>query len=187
MRIPVAVFAVSVCCVLCFDDQTISFLTSPRALLLCVLLFWLRCEWCMRVRVEAVCLEVEATVSSRGENRLVKENFELSQTVKNLSEHHELLCSIRNTVLKSLRYSHDALAELRFLAASNRSFSSSSWSVSSVVSTPESKPGETRAKVPALVRTADADEVLKSKAAFRRGSMSETSLALMRDKKTKEY
>jgi hypothetical protein len=185
MRTPVAIFAVLLCCVLCLDDQTISLLASPRVLLVCLLLFWLRCEWCMRVRVEAMCLKVEDAVSSRREGRLVKENFELSQTVKNLSEQHELLCSIRNTVLKSLRYSKDTFAELRFPVAANRAFNSSSWSVSPTGSTPESKPSDTHAKVPALVRTASTDEVLKSKAAFRRGSMSETSLALMRDRKAK--
>jgi hypothetical protein len=179
MRGVLGVFSVALCCVLCADDQTIAFLSSPRAALVCALLFWLRCEWCMRVRVNAMCLKVEAAVSLRQESRLVKENFELSQTVKNLSEQHELLCAIRNTVLKALRFSKDTFVELRF---PNRPVDPAA----SALSTPESKPSRTRTKVAPLVEAAEADPILKAKTAFRHGSLSDSGIALMSDGKAKE-
>jgi hypothetical protein len=172
MRIPAPIFTVLLCCVLGFSDQNIALIASPRVLLLCMLLFWLRCEWCMRIRVEAMCLKVEAATSFRQECRLVKENFELSQTVMNLSEQHELLCAIRSTVLKSLRYSRDTFAEMRFPSATNRSFSS----LSSAVSTPGSNVGESLQQVSPLMKAVDTNQVLHSKTIFRRGSMSETSI-----------
>ena len=109
MRIPISIFAVLLCCVLCFSDQNIALLTSPRVLLVCVLLFWLRCEWCMRKRAD---LKAEAAASFRQECRMVKENYELSQTVMHLSEQHELLCSIRNCVLSIKRESTQRVSPL---------------------------------------------------------------------------
>jgi hypothetical protein len=155
MRIPISIFAVLLCCVLCFSDQAL--LTSPRVLLVCVLLFWLRCEWCMRKRAD---LKAEAAASFRQECRMVKENYELSQTVMHLSEQHELLCSIRNTGLKSLRYSRDAYAELRFPSAITR---------------------ESTQRVSPLLKPVDANKVLKAKTLFRRGSRSESSFLVGRD------
>jgi hypothetical protein len=169
MRIPISIFTILLCCVLCFSDQNIALLTSPRVLLVCMLLFWLRCEWCMRKRVEEMCLKAEATANFQQECRMVKENFELSQTVMNLSEQHALLCSIRNTGLKTLRYSKDAFAELRFPSARNRS------SNLSAVKAPDESPQQVS------VKAVDANEILKAKNSFRRGSSSENSLSLSRD------
>jgi hypothetical protein len=171
MRTPVSIFTVLLCCVLCLSDQNIALLASPRVLLVCLLLFWLRCEWCMRIRVDAICLKTEAAASFRQECRMVKENFELSQTVMHLSEQHELLCAIRNTGLKSLRYSRDAFAELRFPSTFKRSLNSSSPSAL----------GESPQQTSPLLKAVGANQVLKSKAFFRRGSMSETSFSLESD------
>jgi hypothetical protein len=163
MRIPISIFAILLCCVLCFSDQNIALLTSPRVLLVCMLLFWLRCEWCMRKRVEKICLKAEAAASFRQECMMVKENFELSQTVMHLSDQHELLCDIRNTGLKTLRYSRDSIAELRFPSATNRS----------------KNPSAVKAPDESHVEGVDANEVLKVKNSFRRGSVSETSLEVV--------
>jgi hypothetical protein len=165
MRIPISIFTILLCCVLCFSDQNIALLTSPRVLLVCMLLFWLRCEWCMRERVEKICLKAEAAASFRQECMMVKENFELSQTVMRLSDQYELLCAIRNTGLKTLRYSKDAFAELRFPSATNRSKNPSAVRA----------PGESHVSVEVV----DANEVLKAKTSFRRGSVSETSVEVV--------
>jgi hypothetical protein len=161
MHIPISIFAILLCCVLCFSDQNIALLTSPRVLLVCMLLFWLRCEWCMRKRVEKICLKAEAAASFRQECMMVKENFELSQTVMRLSEQHALLCAIRNTGLKTLRYSKDAFAELRFPSKRSKN------------------PSAVKAPDESHVEGVDANEVLKAKTLFRRGSVSETSVEIV--------
>jgi hypothetical protein len=159
-------FCVLVCCIVCLDEQIIISLTTPRMTLAFIVVVWLRCEWCMwQRRMKDV----------RWKWDTVKENYELVQTVNNLSEQHRLLCEIRNNGLKSLRYVKDTFAEVRFPSAYKRSFTSSQ-SASPSVSTPESKP-EDPPRISPLVKTKSADSVQKSKAAFRRGSMSESNVS----------
>jgi hypothetical protein len=74
-------------------------------MLVYVLALWLRCEWCVQHR------DLE---EARSKKKIVGENYTLSQTVMILSDQHRLLCEIRNAGLKSLRYSKDTFAELRF-------------------------------------------------------------------------
>ena len=170
MRIPISIFTVLMCGVLCFSDENLALLSAPRVLLAYMLLFWLRCEWCMRKRVDELCTKAEAVASFRQECKLIKENFELSQTVMHLSEQHELLRDIRSTGLKSLRCSRDIYAELRFPSAINHS------SDLSTVRAPDESPQQV-----VSAKAVDAKEVLKAKLLFRRGSFSENSLSLARD------
>jgi len=112
---------------------------------------------------------------------MVKENYELSQTVMNLSEQHRLLCEIRTAVLKTMWYSRDALAELKFPSISKRP-SSSSFHSSGSASTPspESKPDVSNEKLrPASPLLRSTDPVLRAKAIFLRGSMSESGISLI--------
>ena len=118
----------------------------------------------------------------KSKREAVKENYELSQTVLNLSEQHRLLCEIRNTVLKLLRYSKDTFAELRFPSAMNRSFDSASYTPSK--KSPESNSSETRQLTQPLAT--EVDQVLKAKTALRRGSMSETGISLVGGKRSRE-
>ena len=159
------VFSVLLCFGLCLDEPFITVFASPHAMLMYMLALWLRFEWCVQQRRDG---EIKM---KRG---VVKENFELSQTVMNLSEQHRLLCEIRNTVLKSLRYSKDTFIELKFPSVTKCSMGASFRSDPSSGSTPESKASETCQQVPPL---SVEDRVLKSKAAFRRNSMSETGIS----------
>lgn len=172
MRIPIFIFTVLLCCVLCFSNENIILLSAPRVLLVYMLLFWLRCEWCMRKRVDEICSKAKAVASFRQECKLIKENFELSQTVMHLSEQYELLRDIRNTGLKSLRCSRDTYAELRFPSAMNRS---------SDLSTVRRAPDESPQQVVSAKAVDVKKEVLKAKLLFRRGSFSESSLPPARD------
>ena len=45
--------------------------------------------------------------------RIVKQNYEMSRTLMNLSEQHMLLCEIRTRVTRTLNYSKEALHELQ--------------------------------------------------------------------------
>jgi hypothetical protein len=171
MRIPIFIFTVLLCCVLCFSDENLALLTAPRVLLAYMLLFWLRCEWCIRKRVDEICSKAKAVASFRQECKLIKENFELSQTVMHLSEQHELLRDIRNTGLKTLHCSRDTYAEVRLHSAMNRA---------SHLSTVRRAPDESPQQVVSM-KAVDAKEVLKAKLLFRRGSFSENSLPLARD------
>jgi hypothetical protein len=174
MQKTAATFVGLACCILCLSEQSIAYLASPRAMLVYVLALWLRCEW--------LCVQNRGSEETESRNKTVKENYELSQTVMNLSDQHKMLCDIRNTALKSLRYSKDTFAELCF--PSGRSYTSSSQSP--CVSTPESKPdssAETR-QVSPLGRPVD--PVLRSRTAFRRGSMSETNVSMHGGKRTEE-
>ena len=175
MRVLLGIFSALLCGSLCLDEPTIALLASPRIMLVCILALWMRCEWLERRK------DATEAKSKRG---AVKENYELSQTVLNLSEQHRLLCEIRNNVLKSLRYAKDTFAELRFPSAMNRSFSSSSCSPSK--SSPDSKSSEPQQPTPSLSGATEADQVLKSKAALRRGSMSETGISLVGGKRSRE-
>jgi hypothetical protein len=185
------------CCMLGLDDQTITLLVSPRVLLACGLLFYLRFEW----RAGQGCVVVVKTEDSA----TVKENYQLSQTVMNLSDQHKLLCDIRTSVLKSTKYSRDVLLELRFSACDRSSSSSSLSRRGSVSSSPKAMPdADEDIDVSPIVRPfsssfrrgavgslskgmPEADEELRisplilptdsvsrAKAAFRRGEMSES-------------
>lgn len=165
MRALFVVFSILMCCGLCLDEPYLTVFTSPRAMLVYMLALWLRCEWCDWQA------DAAKTNSKRG---MVKENYELSQTVLNLSEQHRLLCEIRNTVLKSLRYSKDTFVEVRFPAAIKHTLSSSSFTESK--GSPDSKSNEPMETTPPLSETTQADQVRKAKAAFLCGSMSESSL-----------
>ena len=177
MQKTAATFVGLACCILCLSEQSIAYLASPRAMLVYVLALWLRCEW--------LCVQNRGSEETESRNKTVKENYELSQTVMNLSDQHKMLCDIRNTALKSLRYSKDTFAELCFPSATKRPYTSSS-SQSPCVSTPESKPDdadETR-QVSPLRRPVD--PMLRSRVAFRRGSMSETNVSMHGGKRTEE-
>ena len=183
MRKKIAIFFVLSCCVICLDDQSIAILASPRVMLVYMLALWLCCERCVQNKCKA-------TKEPMSMYEAVKENYKLSQTVMNLSEQHRLLCEIRSTGLKSLRYSKDTFVELKFPSTKKSSFNSSLKSTPSSESTqeskentPESKASETHQPVPSLVET---DNVLKSKTAFRRRSVSEHGLTLLGGKKAKE-
>jgi hypothetical protein len=173
MRVLLGIFSVLLCGSLCLDEPTIALLASPRATLVYILALWLRCEWSERRNDKT---------EAKSKREAVKENYELSQTVLNLSEQHRLLCEIRNAVLKSLRYSKDTFAELRFPSAMNRAFDSASYTPPK--KSPESKSSEPRQLTPPLAT--EADQVLKAKAALRRGSMSETGISLVGGKRSRE-
>jgi hypothetical protein len=180
--------------VLGLDDRTIALFVSPRVLLACGLLFYLRYEW----RAGCECVVVKSEDSAT-----VKENYQLSQTVMNLSDQHKLLCDIRTSVLKTTKYSRDALLELRFSVCERCSPVSSRRG--SVASSPKPMPeADEDIVVSPLVRScsssfrrgsggslskgmSEADEdfgvsplilptdsVSRAKAAFRRGEMSES-------------
>jgi hypothetical protein len=186
------------CCMLGLDDQSITLLVSPRVLLVCGLLFYLRFEW--RAGQECVVVKTEDSAT-------VKENYQLSQTVMNLSDQHKLLCDIRTSVLKSTKYSRDVLLELRFSACDRSSpvLSRRGSVSSSMSSSPNAMPdADEDIDVSPLVRPfsssfrrgavgslskgmPEADEesrisplilptdsVSRAKAAFRRGEMSES-------------
>ena len=133
---------------LCPNEQFSSVLTSPRAMLVYVLALWLRCEWCVQHR------DLE---EARSKKKIVGENYTLSQTVMILSDQHRLLCEIRNAGLKSLRYSKDIFAELRFPSAHpNEPFESSLLRAKSLESS-----------------------LLRAKQALRGGSVSETFISMV--------
>ena len=133
----------------------------------------------------------------------VRENYKLSQTVMNLSDQHKLLCDIRTSVLKTTKYSRDALLELRFSVCERCSPVSSRRG--SVASSPKPMPEANEdIIVSPLVRSCSSsfrrgsggslskgmsetdedfgvsplilptDSVSRAKAAFRRGEMSES-------------
>ena len=92
------------------NDTAISFLSSPRVVLAFLTAFWIFFEW----RSERMCAWIDGAMSVNNANRnVVKENFELSRTVMNLSEQHTLLCEIRNGVSRTLRFSKEVLVELK--------------------------------------------------------------------------
>ncbi len=158
------VFSTLLCISLCLDEPFVTVLASPHAMLVYMLILWMRFEWCVQQRKD---------MEKRIHRGVVKENYELSQTVMNLSEQHRLLCEIRNTVLKSLRYSKDTYIEVKYPSATNCSMGASLRSNHSSGSTPESNAPETCKLVSPL--SVEGDWVHKSKAAFRCNSMSESS------------
>ena len=151
MKTKTAVFAVFACCaMLCPNEQFSSVLTSPRAMLVYVLALWLRCEWCVQHR------DLE---EARSKKKIVGENYTLSQTVMILSDQHRLLCEIGNAGLKSLRYSKDTFAELRF---------------------PSVHPNEPLSFESSLLRAKSLESsLLRAKQALRGGSVSETFISMV--------
>jgi hypothetical protein len=126
MKVLVPLFFCLLFCILSFDEQAMATLATPRSMFVLVLLFWVRCECFMRLRVDAVCRAVEAmchfvkvektTKDDRGAavslsdyHALLCELRDLSQTVANLSEQRTLLHEIRGEVRKSTRCSRDVL------------------------------------------------------------------------------
>jgi hypothetical protein len=152
-----ALCVVLLICVFGLDDKVLTPFLA-RVMLVCGILVWMRCEWRVgQGRVES---------NTEGSVKMVKENYELSQTVMHLSDQHELLCAIRNTGLKTLRYSkRDSIAELRLPSATNRSKNPSAVKA----------PDESHVSAKGV----DANEVLKAKNSFRRGSVSEPSLEVV--------
>ena len=176
MRTRMAIFAVLLCCVLCFDDWIITLLTSSRALLVWGLLCWLRCEW-------YVCGGPRKAASHRaGEGPVIKENYELSQAVMRLSDQHRLLCEIRNAALRAAKCSRDALVELKFSGSSE---AVSSSSPSEFMLSPECKPDVNAERLcpasplrpPASPLRPPIVSVENVKKLFRKGSMSENGLS----------
>jgi len=108
MKALIYVSVVVLLCVLFSSDEAMTVLASPRVVFVLALVFWMRCEWCMRLKVEKWC----QSMHSQQTGKMVKENYELSQTVMNLSDQHTLLCEIRNGVHRSVRGSKDVLAQL---------------------------------------------------------------------------
>ena len=164
MRILAFMSAVLSCCVFSFNDQTVVFLTSPRVLLVCGLLLWARFEWHVRGQRKAAPRKMEGL--------MVKENFEMSQTILRLSDQHRLLCEIRNAALNAAKCSRDVLVELKFSLPVSRL---SSPSASDFTLTPESKPDVD----PERCRPASpmpVDPVQRAKTQFRMGSMSDSGL-----------
>ena len=124
MKILMSVFFCLLCCILCASDQTIATLTSPRVVLVFVLMFWVRCECFICMRIDAMCCAVKTMCDAVGPNATAKEPCRtavslsehhallceiksLNQTVAHLSDQQALLLEIRNGVLKSMRCSRD--------------------------------------------------------------------------------
>ena len=94
---------------LCASDAVVTFIASPRVLLVLLILLWLRYERnveCMR-----------AGVVEQSMRKIVEDNHAMSRAIMNLSDQHQIMCEIRNNVLRTLRYSKDVLGEI----ASSRS------------------------------------------------------------------
>jgi hypothetical protein len=127
---------------------------------------WLRCEWHMRQTRALLVQVLHEITQSVSTQRLVQENSNLNRTVLQLSEQHVLLCEIRNSVSRTVRYSRDILVELRICVADSASASSSA------MTTTTSENGVT------LRRSKSNDQFAQAKAAFRRGSLSESSVGL---------
>jgi hypothetical protein len=124
-------------------------------LLACWLLFYLRCEWCCARQQRVLAMKSD-------DSAMVKENYQLSQTVMNLSDQHKLLCEIRTSVLKTSKYSREALLELRVSVCERCSHTSSRRG--SAASFSKSMPDEHQAISP-----------LAQPCSFRRGSVASSS------------
>ena len=165
-RLEVVLCVVLLSCVVSLDDKVlIPFLASPRVMLVCLILIWMRCEW--RVSQWRVELNTERYVKNT-----VKENYELSQTVMNLSDQHKLLrvCDIRNSVLKATKYSRDALLQNR-CSVCDRCSSASSSRRTSVEYSPNSMPDGGVAVSPLIKST---DPTSRARMAFRQKGLSES-------------
>ena len=129
MKILMPLFFSLLCCILCSSSETMAPLTSPRVVLVLALLFWARCEFFVRLRVDAVCSAVEAMCHAMGSRQadgharetpvslseyhsLLYDIRCLNQTIVNLSGQQTLLREIRAGVMKSVRCSKDVLDRL---------------------------------------------------------------------------
>ena len=112
MKIEVVVFLGLLCCILLLSDHALAAIVSSRAVFVLALLFCARWERSMRRREDAVeglaKLGRESTDSDF--TALVGEIRCLGQTVVRLSDQHILLREIRAGVLKTARYSKEALS-----------------------------------------------------------------------------
>jgi hypothetical protein len=157
-----ALCVVLLICVFGLDDKVLTPFLA-RVMLVCGILVWMRCEWRVgQGRVES---------NTEGSAKMVKENYELSQTVLNLSDQHRLLCEIRTSVLKTTKYSRDTLSEIRCSVCSRCSSSSSRHG--SVASPPENMPDEDLTVSPLILST---DPISRAKMDFRVGGKSESCI-----------
>jgi hypothetical protein len=100
----------------------------------------------------------------------VKENYDLSQTVYNLSQQHQLLCEIRNGVIKMLKYTKELLIE------SNSYHHMKRHRRGSAISTPSTESSCDISEPNSPSCHGIDDPYLKLKKTFHKGSMSESSL-----------
>jgi hypothetical protein len=172
-RLEVALCVVLLICVFGLDGKDLTpFLASPRVMLVCGILVWMRCEW--RVgnwREES---------NTEGSLKIVRENYELSQTVLKLSDQHRLLCEIRTSVLKNTKYSREALSEIRCPVCNRCSFTDGDFTISPLVQSIDSM---SRAKA-ALIRGWRSESCIQStnpisraKMEFRVGGKSESCVS----------
>ena len=96
MRVIVSLFFFLLFCILSFDEQTMATLASPRSMFVLALLFWVRYECFMRLRVDAACRAVEVMCHSVKTDNRTNEDRGLSGAVIGLSDYHALLCEIRD-------------------------------------------------------------------------------------------
>jgi hypothetical protein len=152
------------------NDSSISLLASPRVMFALLIAFWLLLEWRveqMRAWIVCILTGISDAQGSGSINRIVKENFELSRTVFNLSEQHTLLCEIRNNVSKTHRCAKDTLVELR-LPLLQRTYVGFSQTESSNTPSPPSGSSQSQTKPP-LMKSNSFCSRSKAKDAFRRG------------------
>jgi hypothetical protein len=161
-RLEVVICVVLMSWVFGLDDNVLTpFLSSPRVMLVCGILVWMRCEWRVgQWRVES---------NRVGGANTIKQIYELSQTILNLSDQHKLLCDIRASVLKTMKYSRDAVLESRCVVCDRCSSISSRHT--SVASSLNNMLDDDVVFSP-LVQSTDATS--RAKAAFRLGRMSES-------------
>ena len=165
-RLEVVLWFVLLGCVFGFDDKVLTpFLVSPRVMLVCGILVWMRCEW--RVGQGQVESNTEGSV------KMIRNYYELSQTVLNLSDQHRLLCEIRTSVLKTRKYSRDVLSEIRCSVCGRCSSSSSRHG--SVASPPENMPDEDFTVSPLILST---DPISRAKMNVRVGGETESCVSM---------
>ena len=105
VKMVAAVFFISVC-----SETVVDFLSSNRRVLLgAVMIATLYIEKMLRSFLKTMKEEKSKTTTAG----IVRENYELSRTVMNMSEQHQLLCEIRGSVARVALLSKQALQELR--------------------------------------------------------------------------
>ena len=91
------------------SETIVEFLSSNRRMLLCVILIaTLYVEKMLRSFIGSKEEQSKTTTAS-----IVRENYELSRTVMNMSEQHILLCEIRGSITRVVRLSKETLQELK--------------------------------------------------------------------------
>ena len=171
MKKVLIIFVVCLCLILCSSDNTIAVLATPRAILVLALVLWLRCEHCMRQNRGTSFVHNTQDLKN---DSITKENYELSQSIMNLSNQHTLLCEIRTAVSRTLRYTKDVLVELKFPSPKAQSRRASL--TPSPLPSPEFKPNADKCYTPSRLSSCT-DTVLRKKAMFLRGSMSEGNIS----------